>query len=89
MILLIFTIFSVTTSIFLLYEDGTMAEYSSAVFGTLSPILAAFLISTLTWKTEEVYELIYGFEDAIQKREFFCCFVRIFEETAIQYYQIL
>lgn len=71
--LMVFMYFLTSTTLmglFFIYEDGTLAEYSSAIFGFLSSAATLVIISTLIWKTGNLYKLIGHFEDIVRKREY-------------------
>lgn len=70
MVLLYFLVSTTLMAMFLFFGDGTLAEYSSAIYGTLCSALLIFLIFTLIWKTEKLYRLIDKFGDLIQKRKY-------------------
>lgn len=70
MILIFFLVSAVIMSMFIIREDGTMAEYSSAIYGCLSSTIAIIILLIFVWKTKELYKLINNFEESIEEREF-------------------
>lgn len=72
MVLSYFLVSTTLMALFLFFGTGTIAEYSSAIYGTFSSASLLFVIVILIWKTEKLYNLINKFEDLIQKRKYSC-----------------
>lgn len=70
MILVFFSASTTIMSLFMICEDGTMAEYSSAIYGCLSSTMTTIILLIFVWKTKELYKLINNFETTIEEREF-------------------
>lgn len=70
-ILIIFSASTTIMSLFIILEDGTMAEYSSAIYGCLSSTMTTIILLIFVWKTKDLYKLISSFEKTIEEREFF------------------
>lgn len=70
MIFIFLIVSAILMSLFIVCENGTLAEYSSAFYGTLSSVTTAFLFFTFIWKTKDLYKLMNNFEELIQEREY-------------------
>lgn len=70
MILIFFSASTTIMSLFIIREDGTMAEYSSATYGCLSSTMTTIILLVFVWKTMDLYKLINNFEKTIEEREF-------------------
>lgn len=69
MIVVFYLVSTILMGLFFVVENGTVAEYSSAFFGTTGSLIILFVVKTLILKAEEVFDLIESFEDIIKKRE--------------------
>lgn len=70
LILMDFVLSTISMGMFLIYENGTIGQYSNAIYGSSSSALLVLLMFTLIWKTEKIYELMTNFDEIIRKREF-------------------
>lgn len=70
LVLICFTLATLFIGLFFVFGNGTVSEYSAAIYGFNSAAISFFLLMTFVWKSEKVHKLIRQFEEIVEKREF-------------------